>query len=81
MSTHVSGFQAFSVGVFASFCIGQISHQQHKSLKLSYAEHASCSKSRPYAFLICAIIFNLLVNVLTHKVAETHAILVIQGRE
>ena len=29
MSTHLPGFQSF-VRFFASFCIGQISHQQHK---------------------------------------------------
>ena len=29
MSTHMPGFQA-SFSLFASFCIGQISHQQHK---------------------------------------------------
>ena len=29
MSTHVPGFQSF-FRFFASFCIGQISHQQHK---------------------------------------------------
>ena len=29
MSTHVAGFQSF-FRIFASFCIGQIGHQQHK---------------------------------------------------
>ena len=29
MSTHVSGFKSFFI-IFASFCIGQITHQQHK---------------------------------------------------
>ena len=29
MSTHLPGFQSF-FRIFASFCIGQISHQQHK---------------------------------------------------
>ena len=29
MSANVSGFQSFS-GFFASFCVGQISHHQHK---------------------------------------------------
>ena len=29
MSTHVPGFHSF-FSFFASFCIGQISHQQHK---------------------------------------------------
>ena len=29
MSTHVPGFQSFSYS-FSEFCIGQISHQQHK---------------------------------------------------
>ena len=29
MSTHVPGFQSF-FRFFASFCIGKISHQQHK---------------------------------------------------
>ena len=29
MSTHMPGFQSF-FGFFASFCIGKISHQQHK---------------------------------------------------
>ena len=29
MSTHVPGFQSFFM-YFASFCIGQISHQRHK---------------------------------------------------
>ena len=28
MSTHVPGFQSFLTGFFASFCDGQISHQQ-----------------------------------------------------
>ena len=32
MSTHVIGFQSF-LSVFASFCIGQISHQLHKGLQ------------------------------------------------
>ena len=32
MSTHVPGFQSF-FRIFASFCIGQISHQQHKGKK------------------------------------------------
>ena len=32
MSTHVPGFQSF-FRIFASFCIGQISYQQHKGLK------------------------------------------------
>ena len=32
MSTHLPGFQSF-FRVFASFCIGQISHQQHKGLE------------------------------------------------
>ena len=31
MSTHVPGFQSF-IRFIASFCIGQISHQQHKGL-------------------------------------------------
>ena len=30
MSTHVPGFSHFLKGFFASFCIGQISHKQHK---------------------------------------------------
>ena len=30
MSTYVPGFQAFLKNFFASFCIGQTSHQQHK---------------------------------------------------
>ena len=29
MSTHLPGFSHF-LRIFASFCIGQISHQQHK---------------------------------------------------
>ena len=32
MSTHMSGFQSF-FRFFASFFVGQISHQQHKGLK------------------------------------------------
>ena len=31
MSTHMPGLQPFFQVFFASFCIGQISHQQHKS--------------------------------------------------
>ena len=30
MSTHMPGFQYFFMKFFASFCIGQISHQQRK---------------------------------------------------
>ena len=30
MSTHVQGFQSLFYSFFASFCIDQISHQQHK---------------------------------------------------
>ena len=30
MSTHVPGFQSYFSVFFASFCIGKVSHQQHK---------------------------------------------------
>ena len=43
MSTHLPGFQSF-FRFFASFCIGQISHQQHKGYSTS-----SCI----YALLMC----------------------------
>ena len=34
MSTHVPGFQSFFLGfLHASFCIGQISQQQHECLR------------------------------------------------
>ena len=32
MSTHMPGFQSFCMS-FASFCVGQISHRQHKVKK------------------------------------------------
>ena len=32
MSTHVPGFESF-FRIFASFCIGQISHMQHKGIQ------------------------------------------------
>ena len=41
MSTHLPGFQLF-FRFFASFCIGQISHQQHKG-KLRAHEVLSAS--------------------------------------
>ena len=37
MSTHVPGFQS-SFRFFASFCIGQISHQQHNSKAINAQE-------------------------------------------
>ena len=37
MSTHLPGFQSF-LKFFALFCIGQISHQQHKGQQYGWPE-------------------------------------------
>ena len=38
MSTHLPGFRSF-FRFFASFCIGQISHQQHKGYDTTHGQH------------------------------------------
>ena len=43
MSTHVPGFQSFR-RCFASFCISQISHQQHIRVKGPRANAEKCSR-------------------------------------
>ena len=50
MSTHVPGFQSYFRG-FASFCIRQISHQQHKGY---YRGRELCWKS-PRSREVCCI--------------------------
>ena len=48
MSTHVPGFQSFYFTVFASFCIGQISHRQQKdSAHIHHLNYTNSGLSLP----------------------------------
>ena len=44
MSTHVPGFLSFFKGFFASFCIGQIRHQQHKGYKCARGSKSEATR-------------------------------------
>ena len=73
MSTHLPGFHSFS-RIFASFYIGQISHQQHKdeTLNIFYSFDAKFSDDVSFLTTAYNIIFLIIACCLSNKAVIFH---------